>query len=405
MNERKHWLNRTVLGAGVTSLLADLSYEACLCILPSYLKKIGGSISNLGLIEGSADALASFVKLGSGFWSDRIARRKPFAVAGYALTGLMPALIALAVVWPMVLLARMLGWFGKGLRGPARDALLAASVSSEDRGKAFGLHRASDTIGAILGPLVAAALLKWFVPASPIPERTVIWLAVIPGVLSALAFAFLVREVRGAAVKHYQFRDALSLFPANFRRFLIAVGVFGCGDFSHLLLVATAGATLAPIHGDADAAAWAAIFYGVRNVAAAVAAFPAGAMSDRIGRMPLLILGYGLASVVMIGFALAATNQVAAIGIWVTLFAFAGVFIAIEEALESAAVADLVSDQQLRGTAFGILGVVNGCGDLVSSVVVSALLTVNPMLGFGFAACVMLLGSGILMLDFRQPAR
>src|SRR5262245_28962676 len=132
--QSQHWLNRTVLGAGLTSLLADLSYETCLSILPSYLAKIGGSSTILGLIEGSADALASFVKLGSGFWSDRIARRKPFAVVGYALTGLMPAIIAMAFAWPIVLLARLLGWFGKGLRGPARDALLAASVSSDNRG-------------------------------------------------------------------------------------------------------------------------------------------------------------------------------------------------------------------------------------------------------------------------------
>lgn len=403
--QSKNWLNCTVLGAGLTSLLADLSYETCLSILPSFLAKIGGSSAILGLIEGSADALASFVKLGSGFWSDRIARRKPFAVVGYALTGLMPAIIALAFAWPIVLLARLLGWFGKGLRGPARDALLAASVSSENRGKAFGLHRACDTVGAVLGPLIAAALLKWVVPASEVPERAVMWFAMIPGVLSALAFALLVKEARGAAVKRYRIKEALSQFSPAFRRFLVAVGVFGCGDFTHLLLVATASAALAPLIGTANAAAWGAILYAIRNIAAAVTAFPVGALSDHVGRIPLLILGYALGGLVMIGFAVVALTQVTAIGMWALLFALAGMFIAIEEALEGAAVADLVPDLQLRGTAFGILGVVNGCGDLVSSVMVGSLLAVGPALGFGVAASLMLLGAGVLLLDFAKSAR
>lgn len=402
---RFHWLNRTVVGTGLTSLLADLSYETCLSILPSYLTKIGGSTTSLGLIEGSADALASFVKLGSGFWSDRIARRKPFAVVGYLLTGLMPALIAFSFAWPMVLFARLLGWFGKGLRGPARDSLLAASVSRQDRGKAFGLHRTSDTVGAVLGPLLAAALLKWVIPVSDVPERSVFWFAVIPGLLSALAFAMLVKEVRGAAVKRFRLNDALCLFPPAFRRFLLAVGVFGSGDFTHLLLVAIASEILTPIHGAANAAAWGAIFYAIRNVFAAMTAFPVGAMSDRVGRLPLLVAGYILAGLVMIGFGFAASEKVTAIEIWMCLFALAGIFIAVEESLEGAAVADLVPNQELRGTAFGMLGVVNGCGDLISSVVVGTLLSVSAIFGFGFAAILMFLGAGILLLDFRRQTR
>lgn len=401
----KRWLNRTVLGTGLTSLLADLSYEAALCVLPGYLKKIGGGSAILGVMEGAADALASFVKLGSGWWSDRIDRRKPFAVVGYALTGVMPALMAMAVAWPLVLVARLLGWFGKGLRGPARDALLAASVPSEHRGKAFGLHRAGDTVGAVIGPLVAYGLLQRF-EFSEFPERPVLWFAVLPGLLAAVAFLSLVREVRGAAVKRYRFGEAMRQLPLSFRRFLVAVGVFGSGDFSHVLLMGLALTQLTPAYGQ-DAAGYIALFYALRNVAAVVTAFPAGALSDRIGRKPLLIFGYVLGSLIMTAFALVSLQSVTALAVWAALFASCGVFIAIEEALEGAAAADLVVDPQMRGTAFGVLGVVNGVGDFISSAIVGALATVAPALGFAFAAILMALGAGLMArtLDFGLANR
>jgi len=395
--EPPRWLNRTVLGAGLTSLLADLSYETAFAVLPAYLKKIGATTAALGFMEGLADALASFVKLGSGFWSDRFNRRKPFAVVGYSLTALMPMIIALAVTWPIILLARLIGWFGKGLRGPARDALLAASVPPQHRGKAFGLHRAGDTVGAILGPLLAAGLLRWYGANWEFPERTVMWMAVPSGILAALAFAFLVKEARGAAVKHYKFRDALRQMPSDYRRFLWAVGMFGSGDFSHVLLIAMAGLTLTPSLGAVEAASWAAVFYAIRNTVGAASAFPVGALSDRIGRRGLLIAGYFLAAGVMIGFAIVIATQVTNLIAWGGLFGLAGLFIAVEESLESAIVADLVHDPQWRGTAFGVLGVVNGCGDFVSSAVVGYLLSVQPTLGFAFAATLMAIGAAVLL--------
>jgi len=397
VNERRpRWLNRTVVGTGLTSLLADLSYETVFSVLPGYLEAIGAARA-LGPIEGAADALASFVKLGSGWWSDRIDRRKPFAVAGYLLTGVMPALIAVAVSWPLVLIARLLGWLGKGLRGPARDALLTASVSAGDRGKAFGLHRTSDTVGAVLGPLCGVALLGWFgLPGDGVPQRWVLWAAVVPGVLAAVMFALLVREVRGSAVKRYRFDESLRRMPAGFRRYLVAVGVFGAGDFSHLLLIAAAAAALTPAYGALAAAQWAALFYAIRNLAAAMTAFPVGALSDRLGRLPLLRGGYLLASLVMLCFAAVAAAGASSPLIWGLLFAAAGVFMATEEALEGAAAADFVTDPQLRGTAFGMLGAVNGTGDWVSSTVVGLLAVVAPAAGFVYAAVLMAAGAALL---------
>jgi MFS family permease len=404
MNDRSStWFNRTVLGAGVTSLLADLSYETVLSVLPGYLSKLGSGPAVLGAIEGSADALASFVKLGSGWWSDAVARRKPFAVAGYFLTGLMPALIAVAAAWPLIAVARLLGWFGKGLRGPARDSLLAASVSAKDRGKAFGLHRAGDTIGAVIGPLLGAELLQHLGSGLDFPERPVLWWAVVPGVLSALAFLVLVREVRGAAVKKYTFGDAVKQLPPRYRKFLFGVGLFGAGDFSALLLVAAATRAFG---GTVDAAVMGARLYALRNLAAALTAFPAGALSDRVGRLPLLAAGYAFAAAVMIGFMTAVMTATAALSVWAVLFAAAGVYIAIEEALEGAAAADLVDHPAIRGTAFGVLGAVNGVGDFISSVLVGGLALIAPFAGFAYAATVMTTGALLIArLAMSSPPR
>ena len=149
------WLNRTVLGAGLTSFLADVGYEMATAILPAFLQMLRippesiGAV--LGLIEGTADLLANAVKIAVGWYSDRIGQRKAFVVGGYALTGSAFALCALALAWPLVLVAKSLAWIGKGLRGPLRNAILADAVEPKDHGKAFGFHRAGDTLGAIAG--------------------------------------------------------------------------------------------------------------------------------------------------------------------------------------------------------------------------------------------------------------
>jgi len=154
------WLNRDVVGMALASFFSDAGHEAATSILPLFLVSIGAPPAALGAIEGVADAASSFVKLGAGWFSDRIGQRKPIAVAGYALTGLTTGLFALATAWPHVLLARAAGWFGRGIRGPVRDAMLSESVTPEARGKAFGFHRAGDTLGAIAGPVIALALLS-----------------------------------------------------------------------------------------------------------------------------------------------------------------------------------------------------------------------------------------------------
>lgn len=401
------WWNRTVIGAGLTSFLADVSYEAVLSVLPHFLVILQIPIAFLGIMEGAADALASFVKLGAGWYSDRIGRRKPLVIFGYAVTVAMSLFIAVAVSWPVILLGRLVAWFGKGVRGPLRNALLADAVSKADRGKAFGLHRAGDTLGAIAGPLLAG----WFlaqVPGSLFTDptynyRLLFLLTVIPGLLSAIVFAVTVPERIRREPPQRKLWTSIRELPRSFRRWLIGVGLFGAGDFSHVLLIVAAGQLLAPEYGVQRAAVFATWLYAARNAAHVVAALIIGAVSDRWGRHVLLAFGYLIGVVTTLGFALAfyaGTN----LFFVAVLFLLAGAYLAIEETLEPALTADLVADSTLRGTAFGILGVVNGFGDLISSAVVGALWLIKPEYGFTFAAVAMALGTAVLLSQKGQKS-
>ncbi len=157
----KGWLNRTVAGAGITSSLGDFCYETTTVILPGFLAVLGIPAAALGIIEGIADAVASFTKMVAGYIADKLGHRKLLVLIGYGLTPFAQVFIALAVGWPLLLLGRVVSWFGKGLRGPLRDAIVLQAVSPRTRGRAFGFHRAADTIGAVAGPLLGVGLLGW----------------------------------------------------------------------------------------------------------------------------------------------------------------------------------------------------------------------------------------------------
>ena len=161
------WLNRTVLGASITSLFADIGYEMATAVLPGFAAVLRLPAIAVGLIEGSADLISNLAKLGTGWLGDRLGRRKPFVVAGYALSGSALGLWALATGWPLLFAGKAIAWFGKGVRGPLRNAILAEAVPAQHRGKAFGLHRAADTVGAVVGPLIGAALIQSLSPHFP----------------------------------------------------------------------------------------------------------------------------------------------------------------------------------------------------------------------------------------------
>ena len=399
---RAAWLNRNGLGMGLTSLLSDAGHEMATAALPSFFAVLGISAAALGAIEGVADATSSFVKLWAGWLSDRFGHHKPIAVGGYVLTGISKALFALAYGWPLILVGRVVAWFGRGIRGPVRDAMLADSVPQEARGRAFGFHRAGDTLGAIIGPLLAVGLLAYLEPRSADlarPFRIVFLVTLIPGLGSAICFAALVRETHRPRTEH-KFWAAIGDLPAPFRRFLWGVGVFGMGDYAHTLLILAATQLLTPAYGFTRAAQVAALLYVARNVLYAAASYPVGALSDRWGRRGLLALGYLVGALTAIGFAVAFLWEVSALSYLFLLFALGGVYIAIEDALEGVLTADLVRPE-IRGTAYGVMGTVNGVGDLVASVMVGTLWTaISPVVAFACAAGLMLLG-GAVVYRFR----
>jgi MFS family permease len=391
------WLNRTVAGAGVTSALGDLSYETTTVVLPGFLATLGVPAAALGFIEGVADAVSSFTRLFAGYVADKVGHRKALVLAGYALTPVGQVAIAVAHGWPLVLIGRLVSWFGKGLRGPLRDAIVTQAVVPRTRSRAFGFHRAMDTTGAVAGPLLGVALLGWAQgfewPDAAGPFRAVFWLTVVPGGLAVLAFLVLVRDPEHAPNPALGFFATLHGLPAAFRRYLGAVGLFGLGDFSHTLLILAATELLTPSMGVIQAAQAAGLLYVCRNVVQVVTSYPIGVLADRHGPVRVLTFGYVLG--VLTAALTAAAFLTGTDNVWVLggVFAIAGGYVAAQEALEPSVTASLVPANVLA-TSYGALGTVNGVGKFVSSTAVGLLWTlISPVAAFSVAALLMAAGT------------
>ena len=299
-NQKKQkWLNRNVAAMGLTSLLGDAGHEMVTAVLPFFLAVLGAGPEVLGLIDGFSDGASSLVKSFAGYLSDKIGKRKPLMSIGYALTGILTPLIAAATSWLQVLGLRVTAWFGRGARGPPRDALLADSVSSEATGKAFGFHRTMDTLGAIIGPALALFFLTF------LNYNQIIAISIIPGLAAFFIVFFFVREVRkkpspenpivsthgNVVVKDTGFVTSIKTLPRAFKLFLVGVGVFGLGNFANSLFTLRAQQVLAPRIGSLEASAIAVGLYTLLNVAYAASSFPIGALSDKIGRGRILVAG------------------------------------------------------------------------------------------------------------------
>src|SRR5512136_2175178 len=256
------WLNRTVLGVGLASLFSDWSHEIATAILPAFLAAMGAQATMwLGVIEGVSDGLSSFAKMASGYYTDRLARRKPIAVAGYVVTAVATASFGLASAAWHVLLARSMAWLGRGVRTPVRKALLAGAVTKATYGRAFGFERMMDTLGAIVGPASAFVLLQAVNHHYP----TLFALTLIPGLLAAALIALMVKERDRKPVPHISFGESLRSLPTGYRKFLVAVGLFGMGDFAHTMLILLATVKLTPTLGAAKAASMATGLYVLHN--------------------------------------------------------------------------------------------------------------------------------------------
>ncbi len=389
MNSPRRSLGRNVIALGVVSFFTDMSSEMIYPLLPLFLTStLAASASMLGAIEGAAETTASLLKLASGWWSDRIRRRKPLVVFGYTIASIARPLVAAAQSATQVLFIRLTDRVGKGLRNSPRDALIADSVDPSIRGRAFGFNRAADHAGAVIGPLVAFVLLQWL----GFEMRTVFWLASIPAALAIVAVVFFVREARPASAEAGATTSTVvpsvdtasrpaSPLPGTFWAYLVIVLVFTLGNSSDAFLLVRArqlgvSTALIPI-------LWAAL-----HVVKSVASTPGGAWSDRIGRAPALVAGWVIYTLVYAGFAFAHAQWHA----W-ALFGLYGLFFALTEATEKALVADLVPANR-RGTAFGWFNLTIGLGALPASLLFGMLWDrFSPHTAFLFGAALAAIAS------------
>lgn len=386
--------NPGVVGIGLGSLFSDTGHEMATAVLPGFLRSLGAPAAALGAIEGIADAALSASKVAGGVVADKPGvERKSVAAGGYVVTAFGHGAFGLATVWPVVAVARAVSWIARGGKAPARDSLLAGSVHSDDLGRAFGVERAMDSLGAVAGPLLAAPLLL------AVGYRWLFAISIVPGLLAAVAVLALVREVprvtRSSVEVAAPMRTMLRA-PGPFRRLLTGVGLYGLGNFSATLLILRATQLL---HGDGhsntDAAAIAVLLYAAHNAANAVFAYPAGAVADRVGRRTVLTAGVALFGAACAVFAFGSANVAVLAGLFVAV----GASTALVETGEGAHAAELL-DPAIRGRGFGLLGLVEGVGDLVSSVVVGVLFTVTrPVWGFVYATVLSAAGVAALLSE------
>lgn len=398
--ESGRFLSRTVLGIGLASLFSDAGHEMATAALPGFLTALGAPPIALGVIEGVADATLSASKVAGGILADRPnSDRRRIAAAGYVVTGLGYGSFAFAGSWPVVAVGRAVAWSARGLRTPARESLLAGAVPPEYLGRAFGVERAGDSVGAIAGPLIAAALI------GAVGFRSLFTISFIPAVFAALSVLLLAGEaprILEAARHHGLTMRGLATAPGQFRSLLVGVGLYGLGNFSATLLILRATQILMSTgKSNATAASIAVLLYTAHNAANAAAAYPAGALADRVGRRLILVWGIGLFALSCAIFAFSPTG----IPVLAVLFVMVGTSTALVETAQGSHTAELLP-ASLRGRGFGLVGLIDGVGDLVSSLVVGTLWTVtDASWGFIYAAVLSSLGVAALLPGSRPVPR
>src|SRR4051812_7037465 len=353
MNRPTPRLSRNVYALTAVSFFTDVSSEMIYPLLPAFLTlTLGASASFIGAIEGAAETTAALLKLASGWWSDRVQKRKPLVVLGYVIASAMRPLVAIATSATQVLGIRVADRVGKGIRNAPRDALIAESVDPSIRGRAFGFHRAADNAGGVLGPLIAFAVLTWRIAGL----RTVFLLAAIPGALAVLVVVFGVRDIPREVVAPAKPGLDLSVpLGARFWRVLTVIFVFTLGNSTDAFLLLRANQLGVPV-------ALAPILWAALHLVKSASSTPGGALSDRVGRRAMLIAGWAWYALVYLGFSLAHAQWQA----W-ALFLLYGLFFGMTEGSERALIADLVGKER-RGTAFGWYNLSIGLGALPASV-------------------------------------
>jgi len=380
--------DRNLLAVGVVSFLTDTATKMVYSVMPLFLLSIGASKTTLSVIEGIAESTAALVKTASGNLSDRAGRNRPFLLVGYAITALVTPLYAAVTGTGQVLLLRFVERFGKGVRTAPRDSLVAASATRGDTGRGFGLHKAMDNAGAIVGPLLAAAVL-WWVPGG---YRTVFLLAALPAALGVVTVLVAVREAsRPQAQRYARFR--LRDLPPRFYLLLGIVGLFTLGNSTDALLLVKAsevGIRIALIP----------LVYLLFNAVSVLLAIPLGARSDRLGRERVLMFGYLVYALVYLGFGY--TRDARAI---VALFVLYGLYSAATDGVQKAFVTDLLPPSQ-RGTGLGLYHAMLGLMLLPASVIAGVLYDrVDARVPFYFGSLTATAAALLMVLLLRQRPR
>ena len=346
-------LPRNVIAIGLVSLLNDASSEIIYPLLPVFLAgSLGASAKAIGIIEGLAESMSSLLKLFAGYLSDRLGKRKLLVVAGYSLASLVRPLLAFAQTWQQVLGIRIADRVGKGFRTAPRDAMIADTVQVEQRGIAFGFHRAMDHGGAVIGPLVGYLLVVLLVANATSPTRSefsrIFLVASVPALLAVLVAVFFMRE---SPVQRHQNAEFTKLslrgFDSNFKRFLLVLGLFTLSNSSDSFLILRAmdaGVSVAVVP----------LLWAAHHGTKVLSSLFGGDLSDRLGRKRLIVSGWVLYAAVYAGFAFATQ----AISLWI-LFLIYGIYFGLVEGAEKALVADLVRPEQ-RGTAYGLYNLAFG---------------------------------------------
>jgi MFS family permease len=397
---RPPWVSAEVASIGAASFFSDAGHEIATAVLPSFLTGVlRGSAATLGLIEGLSDALLGIAKLLGGPLANQPARRVRLARGGYLLTAVFTAAIGLATtVWQAGVL-RAAAWVARGARAPARDAMLAGLAPPDAYGRAFGVERAGDNLGAVVGPLLASMLV------ATVGIRTSFFFALVPGALAALSISVAAaraqRMTTAVQVRERARLELGSLRGAGLFRPLLPVALFELGNITTTLLILRATQLLEHGGRSATAAASLAILlYAGHNLSASIVALVGGAWIDRWGPRPVFAAGAGAYVLAYGGFAFPIHHRLLLAG----CFCLAGAGIGLAETAESTLVAQLLPDR-LRGSGFGLLGGLQSAGDFLSSAIVGLLyVAVAPTVGFAYAAVWMVLAvAATVLLGHRQP--
>lgn len=367
---------------GFVSLLNDSASEMIYPFLPVFITKyLGAGPAFLGLIEGASESINSFLKLTSGWFSDRVKRKKPFVSVGYVIASFLRPLIGISRSWVSVFFLRFFDRVGKGIRISPRDAMIAESSSIEIRGKSFGFHRGMDNLGAFIGPLIAFTLVKFV----NIDLRTLFILTLIPGIFVFILAVFFLKEIESSRSEKVQHLKN-SKFSFTFKYYLFTLMIFTLGNSSDTFLFLKATETGVSM-------AFLPVLWMAHNLVKSSLSYPSGSLSDRIGRKKIIIFGWVLYSIIYFGFAFSTSPFHV-----LFLFIVYGSVFGITEGVEKAFVADMVKPAQ-RGTAYGLYNFILGISLFPASLITGVLWQkINSKAAFLFGALMALVASILMMM-------